>query len=159
VITMKYRNASHSAHRGWAQHLVPLLLAWLLASAWGSVVQTQWNLQALAALGVNIPFDLRALTTAQDLLGFAPVYAGILAAGWLPALPVGHWLARHWPAGRNALLALAAGAGMVAAVRAVDAAAPMPVFIDATRHWPGLLTMAAGAVLGGWVYARWTGRA
>ncbi|MBC7995760.1 MAG: hypothetical protein H7Z15_21220, partial [Rhizobacter sp.] len=39
-------------------------------------------------------------------------------------------------------------------VRAVDALAPMPVFIDATRGWPGLLSMAAGAALGGWLSAR-----
>ena len=42
--------------------------------------------------------------------------------------------------------------------RGVDAVAPMPVFIDATRHLPGLLAMAAGAVLGGLLYARLTAR-
>ena len=46
---MKQAHAGDSAHRRWTTHLAPLLLAWLLASAWGSVVQTQWNLQALAA--------------------------------------------------------------------------------------------------------------
>jgi hypothetical protein len=34
----------------------------------------------------------------------------------------------------------------------------MPVFIDATRGWPGLLSMAAGAALGGWLYARLSAR-
>ena len=139
--------------------MAALLLALLVAAAWGSVVQTQWNLQALADVGVDIPAALRLQTTVQDLLGFAPVYAGIVAAGWLPALMVAAWLARSWPAGRTALLALAAGAGLVAAIRSIDAVAPMPVFIDATRHWPGLLAMAAGAVLGGWIYARLTPRA
>lgn len=147
------------APRGrWTRHLVPLLLAWLLAASWGSVVQTQWNLQALAGLGVDIPWIDRLRQTGQDLLGFAPVYGGILAAGWMPALAVAALLARRWPAGRPALLALAAGAGMVAAVRTVDAVAPMPVFIDATRHLPGLLAMAAGAVAAGLLYARLTSR-
>jgi hypothetical protein len=122
------------------------------------VVQTQWNLQALVGLGVDIPASERARATWQDLIGFAPVYAGILAAGWLPALPVAAFLARRWPAWRSALLAAAAGAGMVAAVRAIDALAPMPVFIDATRHLSGLLAMATGAVIGGFVYARLTAR-
>ena len=58
----------------------------MLATVWGSVVQTQWNLQALVDLGVAIPMVERARATSQDLIGFAPVYAGILAAGWLPAL-------------------------------------------------------------------------
>lgn len=139
--------------------LLALAAGWLLATAWGSVVQTQFNLQALVALGVEVPPGLRTMTTLQDLAGFAPVYAGILAAGWLPALGLAAWLARSLPAWRSALLTSAAGLGMVAAVRAVDLAAPMPVFIDATRGWPGLLSMAAGAALGGWLYAQNTRQA
>lgn len=137
---------------------MPLLLAWLLAAAWGSVVQTQWNLQALVGLGVGISAGDRASATWQDLIGFAPVYGGILAAGWVLALPFAALLAQRWPAWRSPLLATAAGVGMVAAVRAVDAVAPMPVFIDATRHLPGLLAMAAGAVIAGLLYARFTAR-
>ena len=135
-----------------------LLLVWVLAAAWGSVVQTQLNLRALVDVGVDIPAGDWLRVTAQDLIGFAPVYGFILAVGWLFALPVASGLARWWPAGRTALLAAAAGVGMVAAVRSVDALAPMPVFIDATRHLPGLLAMAAGAVLAGLLYARFTSR-
>jgi hypothetical protein len=155
---MKDMNAIEPPRRRWTAHLWPLLLALVLAAAWGSVVQTQWNLQALVGLGLEIPFADRLRTTAQDLIGFAPVYAGILAAGWLPALVVAAFLARWWPAGRGMLLSAAAGAGMVAAVRAIDAVAPMPVFIDATRHLPGLLAMAIGAAMAGWLYARLTSR-
>lgn len=149
----------HDAPRPrWTRRAGLLLLAWVLAAAWGSVVQTVWNLQALVEVGVNIPAGDWLRVMGQDLLGFAPVYGGILAVGWLIALPVAGGLARWWPAGRSALLAGAAGVGMVAAVRAVDAAAPMPVFIDATRGLPGLLVMAAGAVLAGWLYARFSAR-
>ena len=104
-------------------------------------------------LGVDIPATERASATWQDLISFAPVYAGILAAGWLLALPVALLLARRWPVWRSSLLAAAAGVGMVAAVRTVDAVAPMPVFIDATRHLPGLIAMAAGAAVAGFLYA------
>ncbi len=135
-----------------------LLLVWALATVWGSVVQTRWNLQALVDVGVSIPAGTWWQVIGQDLIGFAPVYGGILAAGWLIAFPVAGGLARWWPAGRTALLASAAGVGMVVAVRAVDAVAPMPVFIDATRGLPGLLAMAAGAVLAGGLYARLTAR-
>lgn len=142
--------------RRWTSHLLPLLLALVIAAAWGSVVQTQWNLQGLAGLGLDIPWADRLLTTGQDLMGFAPAYAALLAIGWLPALAVAAFLARRWPAARATLLALAAGAGMVAAIRTVDAVAPMPVFIDATRHLPGLLVMALGAVIAGLIYAKLT---
>jgi hypothetical protein len=142
----------------WTRRAGVLLLAWVLASAWGSVVQTRWNLQALVDVGVNIPASDWLRVIGQDLVGFAPVYGGILAVGWLVALPVASGLARWWPARRGALLAAAAGVGMVAAVRTVDAVAPMPAFIDATRHLPALLAMAAGAVLAGALYARFTAR-
>jgi hypothetical protein len=155
---MKDPIAMNAPRLRWTRHLLPLLLAWLLAAAWGSVVQTQWNLQALVGLGVEIPLTERLLMTGQDLMGFAPVYGGILAVGWLPALAVAALLARWWPAGRSPLLAMAAGVGMVAAVKAVDAVAPMPVFIDATRHLAGLLAMAVGAMMAGWLYARLTKR-
>lgn len=145
----------HDAPRSsWTRRAGVLLLTWALAAAWGSVVQTHWNLQALVDVGVSIPASTWWRVIGQDLIGFAPVYGGILAAGWLIALPLASGLARWWPSGRSALLASAAGVGMVVAVRAVDAFAPMPVFIDATRSLPGLLAMAAGAVLAGWLYAR-----
>lgn len=146
------------ARRFRARSLGMLALAWLFASAWGSVVQTQWNLQGLVALGLDIPLALRLQTTVQDLMGFGPVLAGIVAAGWLPALLVACRLARRWPQWRAPLLSVAAAAGMVAAIRAVDAVAPMPVFIDATRHAPGLLAMAAGSAMAGWLYAVLTRR-
>ncbi len=129
----------------WRQAAGPLALAWLAASLWGSVLQTQVNLQALAALGVEIPTRVRAITTLQDLAGFAPLYAGIVAAAWLPALALAAWVGRRWPPARLAGFAAAGGLGLMAAVRSIDALAPMPVFIDATRHLPVLLAMAAGS--------------
>ncbi len=142
--------------RRWPKQLWALAAGLLLAAVWGSVVQTQFNLQALVTLGVEVPPALRAQTTLQDLAGFGPVYAGILLAGWVPALTLAGWLARRLPRWRMTLFTSAAALGMLAAVRAVDAAAPMPVFIDATRGGLGLLAMAAGAALGGWIFARWT---
>lgn len=150
---MRARPANESPAYRWTRHLAPLLLAWLLACVWGSMVQTQWNLNALVTLGVDISASERARVTLQDLIGFAPVYGGILVAGWLPAIPVASFLARQWTAARIPLLAAATGVGMVAAVRAVDAVAPMPVFIDATRQLPGLLAMMVGAVIAGLLYA------
>jgi len=155
---MKDPHSIDAPRRRWTSHLGPLLLAWVCAAAWGSVAQTQWNMQALVGLGVEIPWAERIRTTGQDLIGFAPVYAGILAAGWVPALTVAGLLARRWPAWRAPLFGMAAGVGMVVAVRAVDAAAPMPVFIDATRHLPGLLSMAGGAVVAALLYAGLTSR-
>ncbi|MCD9124261.1 hypothetical protein [Luteimonas fraxinea] len=141
---------------GWGRRIAAFLAALLLATAWGSVVQTQFNLQALAALDVDIPLQVRGLTTLQDLVGFGPVYAGIVLAAWLPAFLVAALLVRAWPQARVPLYALAAGVGLIAAVRVVDAVAPMPVLIDATRGIVGLLAMAMGSLLAGAAFAWWT---
>jgi len=140
----------------WPRIALAFALAWLLATVWGTVVQTQFNLQALARLGVEMPLQLRALVSAQDLVGFGPLYAGVVLAAWLPALAVAIVLARRWPAWRGGLIPLAAGAGLIVAVKVADAVAPMPVFIDATRGLGGLLSMAAGCVLAGVVFERRT---
>jgi hypothetical protein len=138
--------------RPWPARAAALLLAWLGAAAWGSVVQTHFNLQALAGLGVELPMGLRLQTMAQDLLGFGPMYAAVLAVAWLPALPVAAWLARRLPRWRVPLFAAAAGLALVAAIVAMNAVAPMPHLIDATRSVWGLLAMTAGAVVAGGAY-------
>lgn len=141
---------------GWGRRLALFGVAVLLAAAWGSVVQTQFNLQALVALEVGVPMQVRTTTTLQDLAGFGPVYAGIVLAAWLPAFLVAALLLRRWPQWRVPLYALAAGVGVIAAIRTIDAFAPMPVLIDATRGTAGLLAMAAGSLLAGAAFAWWT---
>jgi hypothetical protein len=144
----------HTAPR-WPQRLLAFVGALLIAAAWGSVVQTQFNLHALTAF-VDIPLRVRLLTTLHDLAGFGSLYALMLLVAWLPAFLVAMLLARRWPAARTALYALAAGVAVVVAIRATDAAVPPPVLIDATRGIMGLLAMAAGCVIGGALFARWT---
>lgn len=145
-----------TTRRVWRPRLVAFAIAWLVATAWGSVVQTQFNLNALTALGVEISAALRLQTTLQDLIGFGPPYAGIVVLAWLPAFAVAAWLSRRQPGWRLAWFGLAAGVGLVTAIRSIDAAAPMPVLIDATRGLAGLLAMTAGSVLAGLGFAHWT---
>lgn len=144
----------HAVRPAWRRTAMVFVLAWLLASAWGSLVQTHFNLQALVRLCVDIPLQTRALMSAQDLVGFGPVYAGVVLAAWLPAFGVALWLARKWPASRSWLLPMAAGTGLVVALKFADSVAPMPVFIDATRGLGGLLAMAAGCVVAGILFER-----
>lgn len=144
-----------SARTGWPRRIAAFAAALLLAAAWGSVVQTQFNLQALTPF-VEIPWRLRLQTTLQDLAGFGPAYAGVVLAAWLPAFPAAWLLARLWPGWRTPLFAIAAGVGLVTAIRLADAVAPMPVLIDATRGTLGLVAMALGAVVAGGQFALWT---
>lgn len=139
----------------WPRRLLALVAALLIAGLWGTLVQTTWNLNALAPF-VNLPLRVRVLTHLQDLAGYGPVHLALLAAAWLLALPVAAGLARAAPRYRTALHALAAGTGLVVALRLADLAAPMPVLIDASRGTGGLLLIAAGSALGGGLFAHWT---
>jgi len=56
------------------------VIALLAGIILGSVVQTQINLAALQALGVAIPFSVRASTTGKDLIHFAPPLCSRTAA-------------------------------------------------------------------------------
>lgn len=136
----------------WPRRLVVLAAALLLAAAWGCLVQTHLNLRALTPF-VEIPATLWLRTMLQDLAGFGPAYAGIVQAAWLPGLPVAALLARRRPALRVTLFALAGVAALLVAFACINALAPMPALIDATRTLGGQLLMALGSGLGAGLYA------
>jgi hypothetical protein len=117
-------------------------------------VQTQFNLAQLQALGAEVPPALRLSTTLQDVFGFGPLYALLVAAGFGGAFPCAALLARRWPSARVALFALAGMTGLIVAIRIVDALVPPPVLIAATRSIVGLLAMTAGGALAGGLFAR-----
>lgn len=141
----------------WTTRLAALAFALGLATVWGTVLQTQFNLQALTPF-VEIPPGTRVATTLQDLVGYGPTHLALVAAAWLPALPLAWRCARRWPRLRTPLYAVAAGVGLVVAIRAADHFAPMPVLIDATRSAGGLLAIAVGSAAGGALFALLTRR-
>ena len=145
---------SISLWRPWLQPrpLLAFAAALLMASVWGSVVQTQYNLAALQGLGLPIDAAIRWRTSLQDLLGFGPVYAAIVLAAWLPAFAAAFWLGHRSGSYRVCLLPLATSLSLIAAIRLINAFAPMPVLIYATRTLDGLLAMAVGGLLGGLLF-------
>ena len=133
-----------------------LLLAWLLAAAvaaaLGSIIQTQFNLARLAALGAPAGIVARLQTTLQDLVGFAPMFGLVAAAGFIPAFLVAALLAHRLPRQRNALYALAGAAAVLVAVTAMNAMFPITP-IGATRSAWGLAALAVAGLPGGLAFA------
>jgi hypothetical protein len=135
-----------------------VLGAALIADAWGSIVQTQFNIASLQSIGGEIGVPLRLKMTAMDLLGFTPIYGVIVLLGLACALPVASWLTRLRPAQRTPIYALAGMVGIATAIRIVDIATPAPTLIAATRGVAGWLLMALGGAIAGWWFARRTRR-
>lgn len=134
-----------------------LLLAWLLAAALaavlGSIVQTQFSLAAIAALGAPVPLGVRLLTTLQDLVGFAPLLALLTAGGFLPAFLVAALLLRWWPAQRRLLYPLAGAAAMGTILVLMEATLPITA-IGAARSLPGVVALVIAGAAGGLAFAR-----
>ncbi len=130
------------------------LLAATLCGALGSIIQTQINLHAIAALGAPVPPGVRLSATGADLLGFAPIWAVLCAVAFLPAFPVADWLAAKLPGRYVAPLhALAGGATVMVMLLVMEAVLPvMPV--AAARTPLGMLAMALPGLAGGWLFAR-----
>lgn len=129
------------------------LVAVLVTALVGSVVQTQFNLAALATLGAEIDPGLRLSTTLDDLLGFTPAWGGIVAVGLLLALPLAAWLGRRWPAWRTALCGLAGAVAVFTALGLMRLALGLSA-VAAARSVGGLLALVLAGALGGWVFAR-----
>jgi|GEM_PF-288359 len=131
------------------------LLAWLTAvivtAVAGSIVQTQINIARIVELGESVSLDERLVTTLQDLAGFAPVWAIIVAAGLLVALPVAGALGRKWPSLAIWLQMLAGFMALVVALLIMDLMLPVTA-VAAARSWCGVLLLSVPGVFGGWIY-------
>ncbi|MGG5871189.1 hypothetical protein [Pseudomonas peli] len=133
--------------------LLYFLLAVLLASVMGSVLQTQFNLANLQALGAPMPLGVRAHTTCLDLLGFSPTFAVLVILGFTFALPAASLLARSWPTGRWLLFALAGALAVWLAMALANALLPMPTLIGANRSLAGTLGLMVCGSLGALLFA------
>lgn len=129
------------------------LLAVLLASVMGAVLQTQFNLANLQALGAPMPFEVRLHTTCLDLLGFSPTFAALVLLGFTFALPAASLLTGYWPSGRWLLFALAGALAVWAAMTLANALLPMPTLIGANRSLAGTFGLMACGSLGALLFA------
>mgnify|MGYP001075997328 CR=1 FL=1 len=140
-----------------SMRFVRLLLAWLVAAAVtgviGSLIQTQFGLAAISALGVPVPAGVRLLTTVQDLAGFAPVFAALSAGGFLPAFLVAALLLRWWPGHRGLLYGLAGGTAIAVALLLMEAILPITA-IGAARSLAGICALTLAGAAGGLTFAR-----
>lgn len=140
--------------RRWPKVVFAYVVALLLGTILGSIIQTQLNLLSLSRLGADFDSTTRLVVTMQDLVHFGPIYGAILGVSLAISQAFAVALAKR--AGRrwiSLLCALGAGLGLWAAVRLVDALAPMPTFIAATRSTMGMFAMAGSAALAGWAFS------
>lgn len=138
----------------WWKVGLAFVVALVVGSVLGSLVQTQFNLQALGGLGAEISMGTRLETSVQDLINFAPLYAILFGLSFLLSQGVASLVARlAGNVGRLWLYPLAAAVGLWVTLVIVDTLAPMPTLIAATREAGGLVAMLVTAAFSGWLFA------
>lgn len=135
------------------RRLVGFALAVFVTAALSSVIQTLRVHAGLSAMGVEIPLGLRLSAIGHDLLGFAPAYAGIVAAGFLIAFLVAGLIRRHASRAGRWLHALAGGAAILTALLTMEALLGMSVIAGA-RGTLGIALFALAGAIGGALFAR-----
>jgi peptidoglycan/LPS O-acetylase OafA/YrhL len=88
---------------------------------------------------------------AHDLVHFAPLYAAVIAAGFIIAWPVAAGLARWRPRWRSSLFPLAGFVALAAILVAMNAALPITA-ISAARSPSGITGLCLAGALAGLVY-------
>ena len=133
------------------------LLSWaaavLLTAVGGSLIQSQYNLARLGAIHEPVSLGQRLAFTGQDLLGFAPNYAVLVALGLLLAFLVAGLIARWLPEQRQWLYPLAGFAAIATMLGLMSAMLPVTA-ISAARSPVGFVLMCLPGALGGWLHGR-----
>jgi len=130
-----------------------LLLAVVTAATLSSVIQTLRVHAALAEMGAQLDFSTRLSAIGHDLLSFAPVYAAIVAAGFVIAFAVTGLIRRRARGVGRWLHALAGAVAMLTALLFLEAVLGMSIIAGARGGWGLALFCLAGGV-GGAVFAR-----
>ena len=135
------------------------VIAVVLAVVAGSLVQSHYNLQALASLGVEVG-DVRASTMLRDIFsGFSPTYGGyVVAPALLVAFLVAGWIASRLARWRTALFVLGGYLGVLAAIPLVNWLSPVALLVGASRDVDATFLMAAGGAIAGLAFALLTAR-
>lgn len=136
---------------------VRVLLGWVIAVvtavAAGSIIQTQFNLSRIQALGADINLVTRLSATWHDLLNFTPAYALLVSIAFALAWPVAGLLKRWLPDQRTLLFTLAGFSAIWAMIAIMNRALPVTP-IGATRGLAGLIALSLAGAAAGWLYAR-----
>lgn len=133
-----------------------LIVALVISTLLGSIIQTQINLAALNNIGPQINISQRLNSTLHDLIYFAPLLAVVMAATLVIAIPIAHFVSTSQKRQFTAWCIVAGGVGLYVAFHLINTLTPPPTLIAATRGSLGTLLMILSGCLAGYLYARLT---
>lgn len=141
----------------WIRRIAAFVLAVVVASVLASALSTQFVLQGLIDLGIEISARDRLYATGHDILGMAPIFGGIVAIGFLIALPTAALVIRFLPGVRTLGYVLAGGLALAVALLSLEGLLGM-MPVAGARTFGGLLAQGIAGAVGGYVFARYVRR-
>jgi len=134
--------------------ILAFIAAVVIATVWGSIVQTQFNLNALAGIGVDITPGVRISTTVSDIFsGFSPTYGGyVVLPSLFVALAVAWFISNSQPGYAILWFAVAGTVGVLLGNPVVNYLSPLALLVGATRDSLCLVLMALGGGVAGVVF-------
>ena len=141
----------------WIRRCLAFVVAVAVSAVLASLLSTHFVLRALLDLDVRIGFGDRLYAYGHDVASMAPLFAVIVAVGYLIAFPTAA-LATRWLARRTWVYTAAGATAVVAALMSMEALlAIMP--IAGARHWGGLVAQGLAGAAGGSLFAALSRRA
>lgn len=140
--------------------VLPFIAAIVVATVWGAIVQTQYNLAGLSSIGADISSGVRMGTTLSDIFsGFSPTYGSHIV---LPSLLVAFGVASLIPAqtrvSRLVWFGVAGALAIGLGIPIVNWLAPVALLVGATRDVSCTVLMAVGGLIAGVLFAALTPR-
>ena len=126
-------------------------LAVITTALLGSIIHTQFVLQALTEIGADINLDQRLQTTWHDIAGFAPSYGFVVGVGFLIAFIVAALIIRKFPALRLFGYGSAGGVALLCAILTLHTVFEIAGFAGA-RTFAGLFFQTVAGVCGGYLF-------
>lgn len=138
--------------------VLAFVAAVVLATVWGAIVQTQYNLAGLTSIGAEISGGVRIGTTLQDIFGgFSPTYGGyVVLPSLLVAFLVASWLSQQQRSSRLFWFGSAGAVAIAIGIPIVNWLAPVALLVGATRDVSCTLLMALGGVGAGLLFVALT---
>ena len=124
----------------------------LVTVAVASFAHTHFTLQALRAVGAEVPPAVAMETVGGDFIGLAPSFGVVIAVALLLGFVIAGVARRFVRLPRPIAFALAGGAALATALWLMHLSYEITPIASA-RTWTGFLTLAAAGALGGLVFA------
>ncbi|HAW92385.1 MULTISPECIES: hypothetical protein [unclassified Arsukibacterium] len=146
----------NTAQPTFTRKVLAFIIALIIAAALSSVMQSQFNLVAIAALVDQLPFGDWLYTVWFDLQSFAPIMLVILAPVLLLSLIAVRLLQPLININALWLAVVITMLALLLALSLINMLAPMPTLIAASRSVAGSVALALCAAAGAAIYVSLT---